>query len=142
MSASVSHAAALADVRAMCARLSAPTWFSDPQDWRWRKPDGTVQGLHLVVEHTPGLANLLWLALDLDLPPPAYDGATNLLFMSVLTTSVASRLNGQPLLDLASVKTLQEFHDMLPTQIQGHNLERHYPALKALARRRLDHANT
>lgn len=45
-----------------------PFWHWGLANWHWKTADGTQQGLHNLTEQ-PGLANLLWLALNRIAPP-------------------------------------------------------------------------
>jgi hypothetical protein len=127
----------LAKVRAMCTRLGQ-LWMPDPASWAWRRPDGMVQGLAHIYADNPGLANLLWLALDMPAPPRQYNVTDNLLAVLVLAQASRSKLNGVPLLDVAALRTLAEFSRLLPeARIAGNELEGAYPVLRLLALRRL-----
>jgi hypothetical protein len=56
------------DAATFIAGLRNPFWMPRLQDWWWRRPDGVPQGPACFVEQ-PGLANLIWLALDAETPP-------------------------------------------------------------------------
>jgi hypothetical protein len=131
----------LAKVRALCSRLEQPFWMPDPDKWVWLQPDGRPQGPGLVSYASPGLTNLLWLALDLPAPPPVFQMTDNLLAGLVLLLAGSSRLVGQPLLDMAALHPLDEFAALLPeARAPGSNsLEGAYPVLRLLALRRLRH---
>jgi len=133
-------AAPMKTVRNLCHRLGHPNWMADPTAWYWKRPDGMPQGFGLGWHAHPGLANLLWLSMDLEHPPQVYDGGTNPLYTSTIMFCGTSKLRDQALLDWTSLGSLQEFHDALPATAPagGNSLERAYPLLKLLAKRRLD----
>lgn len=138
---------ALDRLRSMWARLASPHWMRNPRSWMWACSDGRPQGFGVLANDQPGKANLLWLSMDLDAPPRAYDAHTNSLYVLLYREAEFSRLDGQPLADLASMLTLREFAERLPTQQEMFNrplvgAERAYPLLKLLAERRLAHADT
>lgn len=123
--------------------LTPPNWMPNPTTWTWRRPDGNPQGFGVTYADDPGMANLLWLTMDLAKPPEHYNGLGNALFTIVLLEAHSAKLGGAPLLHLAALKTLREFHDMLPESgHQGNRLERMYPLLKMLAAERLRNADT
>ena len=63
--------------------LREPFWVPGLARWSWRRPDGIWQGTAQLVEQ-PGLANLIWLALDRDTPPEdGFDMRDNPLVMWV-----------------------------------------------------------
>lgn len=125
-------------VRALCERLANPYWMKDPASWVWKRRDGVAQGFGAAgIE--PGLANLLWLAMDLGTPPEVYEGSHNALYSAVLIYHPLAALDSAPLTDRAAVDTLQQFHDRLPSKACAPGLEALYPLLKELAARRLRH---
>lgn len=123
-------------VRALYSRLERPFWMPEPASWVW-DCDGRPQGPGLLITCEPGLANLLWLALDLGRPPQVYDLSKNSVMTMLLLAGGAARLAGEPLFDRAALHTLAEFHDLLPGQASGEVLTAVYPLLKMLAARRL-----
>lgn len=131
----------LKQVRALCARLENPYWMAKPDDWVWVRPDGAAAGFGLIARSHPGMANLLWLAMDLATPPWEYDMDSNPMMQLLFVYGTSSRLCGQPLADLAALSTLQEFHELLGAVGPGSNpLEHAYPVLRMFAARRLRHA--
>jgi hypothetical protein len=131
----------LGKVRALCEHLASPQWMPNPGAWLWTRPDGNPQGFGMLAYTSPGMANLLWLAMDMDEPPSRYDTRANPLYQMVITDAAAAKLAGQPLVDLASVLPLSAFADKLSDVPLGHGIEQMYPLLRALAQRRLHHAN-
>lgn len=126
------------DVRLLYARLADPLWMDQPERWVWRRPDGAPQGPALVAQRAPGLANLLWLSMDMAQPPRDYDGIRNPLFTRVVTCAGSAHLAGEPLLDVAGLVPLAEFARMLPQEpASDHPLEQTYPLMRLLAERRL-----
>jgi hypothetical protein len=133
----------LTRVRTLYKRLSDPHWMARPLEWFWAGPDGRPQGFAPLTYSNPGLANLLWLSLDMGSSPQCYDVNRNGLYMLLLLIGHSAQLDGEPLLDLASVLTLREFAARLPaTASSGLGAESAYPLLKMLAERRLAHADT
>lgn len=127
-------------VQGLCSRMSRnPCWMPDPASWVWKRPDGQKQGFGLGWHLEPGMANLLWLALDKQEPPARYDAATNLLYSQVMMGAYSGQLRGTVLVSAASVLTLQEFEAALPAVAPPRStvLEMRYPELKRLARKRL-----
>lgn len=129
----------LVQVRTLCHRLENANWMPKPREWVWVRPDGRMQGFGVLWPDQPGLANLLWLAMDMGSPPQRYDSASNTLFSLVLLHAEMAKLDGGLLHDWAGVLTLRQFHDRLPEKAgPGPNpIERTYPLLKLLAARRL-----
>jgi hypothetical protein len=131
----------LEKVRALTARISYPHWMHRPGTWTWTRPDGMSQGFSSMIYTQPGLCNLLWLAMDLDRPPEAYNALANPLYM-LLVVNRDAKLRGEPLTDMAALLTLRQFHDLLPESTAAVNpVEHAYPLLRLLAERRLDHAH-
>jgi hypothetical protein len=132
----------LEKVRRLCARLAHPHWMLRPRSWMWARPDGMPQGFGNAVYTNPGLSNLLWLSMDMDAPPTAYDAQMNSLYVVLFQGAEFARIGGTPLTDLAALCTLREFVDRLPREPGRHGAEVAYPLLRLLAERRLKHADT
>jgi hypothetical protein len=133
----------LEKVRALVARISHPFWMHRPEAWIWARPDGKPQGFASLMADQPGLCNLLWLATDLDVPPPEYDAMSNSLYMMLSTERVA-RLAGYWLNDAAGLMSLRDFAAALDVELTRppvSAVERAYPLLRLLARGRLGHAH-
>jgi hypothetical protein len=128
-------------LRALYARLENPYWMPEPASWVW-DCDGRRQGPALLITCEPGLANLLWLTLDMGTPPQTYDMSLNPVMSMLMLAGSPAKLAGEPLFDQAALHTLQEFHDLLPAEASGATLTAIYPLLKMLAARRLRHAHT
>jgi hypothetical protein len=86
-------------------RLVYPYWVDDMETWKWPVA-GMFCGPALLMGSDPGKANLLWLALGLEVPPkaPPPGLASNLLYSWVVYES-----QKYPVLALASMYTLPEF---------------------------------
>lgn len=127
-------------VRQLCERLEHPNWMPNPGSWTWARPDGARQGFGLIWRDEPGLANLLWLSMDMGRPPATYDSARNTLYGLVLTQMTVAELDGELLTDWAGVLPLSEFHAKLgKAPVSKRNvLENAYPLLYLLAGRRLE----
>lgn len=134
--------AVMVRVKQLCLRLGHPNWMPAPETWEWRRPDGSRQGFGPYWRQDPGMANLLWLAMDLHRPPAEYDASQNTLYTLLFTHGATATLWGQPLLDMAGVLPLKEFHHRLGSAPYAvHPVEMAYPLLYLLAERRLAHAD-
>lgn len=124
-------------------RLASPHWMQNPRSWVWQREDGGPQGFGPICKEHPGLANLLWLSMDMVRPPLYYDGVNNALYNAVLVLGHSALLDGEPLFDRAALDPLHQFYNRLPdAEAPGaRGLETMYPLLKLLAARRLTHAN-
>ena len=132
----------LGQVRRMCARLAQPNWMDEPGTWVWQRPsDGALQGFGLDWRSEPGLANLLWLVMDMGTPPREFDLGKHPLCSIILMFGWRAKLCGEMLTDRAAFDTLQEFHDRLPATVAAGagQMDLAYPLLKRLAARRLAH---
>jgi hypothetical protein len=134
------HSPEMGKVRAMCEHLARPYWMPNPQAWIWARPDGKPQGFGVVAASNPGLANLLWLSMEMDRPPLSYDAAQNGLYSILITQGYGACVGGEPLLDVAGLLPLREFARQLEQPASGQIVEQAYPLLRLLAQRRLDHA--
>lgn len=132
-------------VRKLYARLERnPRWMPNPERWVWKKPDGHAQGFAWVTYDNPGLANLLWLCMDMHTPPTDYDAGSNPLWTWVLMYQQTAKVGDLLLVDAANFLSLKEFHDLLPSdpQITRNPLERAMPLMKILAARRMRNEDT
>lgn len=122
---------------AALARVLQPNWFPAPDCWFWRRPDGVRQGFGLTWRGDPGMANLLWLALDLERPPTILDARRIPLYSWLL-------LHGQPLASSASILTLAQWTRDLGMSAVLPNVRRipQFQQLLNLAEKRLHHAHT
>jgi hypothetical protein len=127
----------LAKVQALCLRLANPHWMPRPQSWMWLRGDGMPQGFGTLAHERPGLANLLWLSLDLDAPPRTYEAHMNSLYVLLFQEAEFTFIGGTSLVDIAGLSTLREFIDRLPIEPGKRGLERMFPLLRLLAERRL-----
>lgn len=127
----------LAKVQDMCRRLANPHWMPRPKSWMWLRGDGMPQGFGTLAYDRPGLANLLWLSLDLDVPPRNYEANLNSLYVLLFQEAEFTFVDGTALTDIASLSTLREFIDRMPTEPGKRGLERAFPLLRLLAERRL-----
>jgi hypothetical protein len=113
-----------------------PYWMPSPARWVWCSPEGKTCGFGLRCVEPPGLANLLWLAMDLPKPPGTYDVKTNPLYLwAILNHKVT--INGVTLADLAG-ETLPNFC----AKLQYNNLPAEVVALREVAERKAKYANT
>lgn len=129
-------------LRLLFAQLTDPLWMDQPERWLWRRPDGAPQGPALITQRSPGMANLMWLSLDMAQPPRDYDAIRNPLFLQIATSAGSARLAGEPLLDVAALVPLARFAAMLSqAPLSAHALEAAYPLLRILAERRLRDAH-
>lgn len=131
----------LCELHALWARLAHPWWMPAPHTWTWRRPDGKPQGFGPITADAPGLANLLWLSLDLGRPPQEYDASQNGLYTLLVMHSSTAKLFGEPLLDVAGLLPLREFAALLAGAGGSHPVERAYPLLSLLAERRMHRAD-
>ncbi len=83
-------------------RVLEPAWMGNPDSWIWRRPDGAMQGFGLNWRENVGLANLQWLAMDIDHAPADYDAHSNALYMWCL-------FQGRTLQEAAELLTLHDF---------------------------------
>lgn len=118
------------------------TWMEKPDSWRWAAPGNMVQGFGLNWRQSPGMANLLWLATDLDKPPTMYDARANEMYMLLLISGPHTRLNDIELLDQAGSLTLRQFrNELISGTLSGPlQLVKHKPVINLLAMRRLHDA--
>lgn len=132
----------LGKLHALWARLSNPHWMPRPQAWMWARGDGMPQGFGVLSRERPGMSNLLWLSMDLDVPPLMYEATHNSLYVLLFQEAAFTQIGGASLEDLAAVSTLREFADRVPREPGKRSLERAFPLLRLLAERRIDHADT
>lgn len=122
-------------------RTHRAAWMEQPEGWAWPTPNGRQgPGRHFVAGQV-GLANLLWLALDLPAPPASYNGRDNPLYVMLLLHSPVMTVNDMLLIDHAGCLTLEQFRDLCGTGKWGGpgNI---LPLLRLLANKRLNHAHT
>lgn len=122
-------------------RVLNPGWVPYPAQWAWERPDGQFQGIGVGWRDDPGMFNLKWLTLDMDVPPRRYDARVNPLFMRVLAEARFTTLGGVPLPDVAALTTLRQFMVQLDEQPLAGPLADTKPLLQLLGQRRLDHAH-
>lgn len=119
-------------------------WMSYPDNWVWTTPARQPQGFGLHWRDNVGLANLLWLALDMERPPAApYNMRYHQLCMLFVVHGAKMELDGLPIFSQAEALTLAQFrnlclssHFAAPAPV--HNIA---PLLVTLANRRLEHAH-
>lgn len=123
-------------------RTHRAAWMDQPGEWAWPTPNGWHgPALHWRAGQV-GLANLLWLALDLAAPPVAYVARDNPLYTRIIVYAGKLLVNDTPLIDHAECLTLEQFRDLCGTGKwagPGNNI---LPLLHLLANRRLHHAHT
>jgi hypothetical protein len=127
----------MSQVRAMYAHLEHHAfWFPRPEQWKWSTPDGRPQTLH--VPHSPGLTNLLWLAMDMGTPPGMYALQENALALLLLSWGPATYFDGVSLLDAAGIMPMDKFAARLAAEpATGNPLQAAYPVLNTLLKGRL-----
>lgn len=92
---------------------AAPNWMPQPENWMWYTPDGRVQGFGATWRDTVGLANLLWLALDMKTPPLHFDARFHNLYMLLLHYGAATTGTLADLVELAELNPLAQFRTKL-----------------------------
>ena len=117
-------------------RHRAP-WMLHPDHWTWQTPEGLPQGFGLCWRRDVGSANLMWLALDMELPPSRYNMVYHSLCTLLMMHASKMVLGGQPLVDQAACLTLQQFSAELEKDKSTGNV---LPLLALLARGRLNRA--
>lgn len=116
-------------------RTINPNWMPDPDSWNWPMEAGhpPQQGWGRTWRDNPGLANLLWLVMQMDKPPALWNARTMPRYsMVVLGANGALR----PVVELAALNTLDQF----VVKVQQALLHKHDPLtdhLVQLAKRRL-----
>lgn len=123
---------------AALARTINPNWFPCPDSWVWRRPDGRQQGFGLAWRDDPGMANLQWLALDMQAAPrELFDVRMRPLYLWL-------SLHGQQLTVSASLLTLGQWVREMQVTVK-HPKAPLLPQLQQLlelAQKRLSHAHT
>lgn len=123
------------------------SWVERPQDWVWQAPERLRQGFGPMVRDGAagvGLANLLWLSMDMETPPRFYDARTNPLYVALALYAPQMVLNAWPLLDQAADLTLRQFHEQCNKGplLGPKQLGTMLPLIQLLATRRLENALT
>ena len=120
-------------------------WMERPDDWVWSTPDGQPQGFGLFWRQNVGLANLLWLALDMLRPPNTpYNWRYHELCALLVIHGAQMELDGLPLLSQVEALTVAQFRNLCETA----NFAAPAPVpnisklLVLLANRRINHAHT
>lgn len=83
-------------------QLTNPSWFPDPEQWVWERPDGQMQGLSAVFDANPGVFNLAALALG-SVPEDGYSLDTHDLAMWVLRSAQTFKVESSDLAELATL---------------------------------------
>lgn len=93
---------------AALARVIQPNWMPNPDSWVWPLAEGhpPSQGWGRTWRSNPGLANLLWLLLDMGRPPRFYNVRANLDYTSLIFGASGAL---KPLVELAEVSSLERF---------------------------------
>ena len=125
------------------SRVVNPNWMPNPDNWVWTTPEGNMQGFGHVWRNQPGLANLLWLVLDMERPPRLFDARKHDAFMLVLTYGAAHAGVLDDLVQLAELNGLSRFRSELSKRPEIAAVPRFQlaPLLLLLAERRLRHAH-
>jgi hypothetical protein len=121
----------------------APNWMPHPDNWMWVRPDGVMQGFGNSWRDHVGLANLFWLALDMDQPPKLFDARQHQLYMLLLMYGSPTAGTLAQLVELAEFNPLPVFRRRLAmtpemAMIPRHNLA---PLLLMLADGRVHREN-
>lgn len=130
------------------SRLAAfsPFWMGEPDAWVWSKPDGTAQGFGMTWRKErdgAGMANLLWLSMDLDRRPRQYDARSNPLYTIITMFGHEMYLDRLALFDVAGSTTVEQFHAacLRGTFEARPPIQNILPVLTLLAARRVQHAH-
>ncbi len=126
-------------------RVHTGLWFPTPNQWCWARPDGHHQGISMLrAEDNRGLANLLWLAMDLERPPLTYDMRDNGLCVLLMGTGRRTTLDGLPLYQQAAELTLAQFRNACRDGafVPPAGTDNYAPLLVMLANGRLNYAVT
>lgn len=119
------------------------TWMPDPDSWRWKAPDGGLQGFGWCWRDMVGLANLTWLAMDLITPPLTYDLNGNMLANLLWRDGRTMLLDNLPLYEQAEALTLAQFRNLCTRdKLYSPRKINVAPVLYLLASQRLEHAHT
>lgn len=133
-----------AEIFMMSMKRHQSTWMDRPGDWVWESIGGQLQGFGLSWRDNVGLANLLWLAMDMEAPPKIYHMRTNVLATLLTMHGGQMKLGGLPLFDQSASLTLAQFRNALTIQAfeappPCPNIS---PVLTTLANGRLVYANS
>ena len=124
-----------------CAKGHTAAWMPDPDDWVWTTPAHQPQGFGLNWRDNVGMANLLWLALDMERPPSRnYNMRYHKLCMLLVEGGHSMQLAGLSVFDQAGSLTLAQFRNLCYTP--GPADTQIAPLLAILANGRLAHAYT
>lgn len=121
-----------------------PAWMPLPGNWMWPTPDGQMQGFGASWRSNPGLANLLWLSLDMEKPPRLFDCRQHELYMLLFTYGQPTCGTLSRLVELAELTRLRDFPRRLETRPEIARIPRYdlAPLLITLADQRIKHAHT
>lgn len=125
-------------------RVVNPNWMPTPDQWVWTTPEGSTQGFGHTWRSNPGLANLLWLVLDLERPPRVFDARKHNPYMLIAIYGAAHSGTLAELVKLAELNSLARFRTELVKRPEIANVPRHQlaPLLILLAERRLRNARS
>lgn len=119
-------------------RRHRAAWMDQPEGWVWA---GQGPGLHFCAGQV-GVANLLWLSLDMATPPASYNARDNKLYVLMLLYSTNMLIDGVPLVEHADCLTLEQFRDLCATGKWSGPVHSILPLIHLLANKRLNHAHT
>lgn len=119
-------------------------WMDQPDDWVWTTPALDPQGFGLFWRDNVGLANLLWLALDMERPPDRpYNMRYHPLCTALILQGPKVDLDGLPIHHQAEALTLAQFRNLCESEIlRSEATQKSWLVqLAQLANRRLAHAH-
>jgi hypothetical protein len=116
-----------------------PNWMPNPDNWMWTTPENTRQGFGRTWRAQPGLANLLWLALDMNTPPRLFDARQHQLYCLLLMYGAPGVGVLRELVELAELQPLRPFVQRLKAKPAMADIPRYKlaPLLTTLAEGRL-----
>lgn len=121
------------------------TWMARPDDWVWTTPARHPQSFGPAWRLAVGLANLLWLALDMDRPPDhPYDLRDHPLCTLLIMYGTKMELGGLPIFSQSEALTLVQFSNLCGTErfTAPAPIPDITRRLAVCANRRLKHAHT
>lgn len=131
-----------AQVLPFVRRVVNPNWMPNPDRWVWPTAEGAMQGFGYTWRSNVGLANLLWLVLDMETPPRCFDAHKHNAYMMIMLYGAAHNGTLAELVQLAELNGLARFRTELAKKPEMANVPRAKlaPLLLLLAERRLRNA--
>lgn len=127
--------ATLARQNTALQRAISPNWMPNPDSWNWPMEEGhpPQQGWGRTWRDNPGLANLLWLVMQMGTPPKVWN-ARSMPRYSMVVMGADGAL--RQVVEIAALNTLEQFVAKVTQRL----LHKHDPLsdhLVQLAKRRL-----